>query len=69
VVDSYFRGKGLQDTLPLLGQQATRDQVISQFQKLLTNAAIKAGDIVLSYFSGHGSYARSNPAPARLSAE
>ncbi|MCF6405865.1 caspase family protein [Chitinophaga filiformis] len=46
----------------LLGQQATRDEVISQFQELLTNAAIKAGDIVLFYFSGHGSYAKSNPA-------
>jgi hypothetical protein len=46
----------------LLGAQATRDQVIRQFQEVLTDTAIKAGDIVLFYFSGHGSYACSNPA-------
>lgn len=46
----------------LSGPQATRDEVIRQFKAVLINANIQPGDIALFYFSGHGSYARSNPA-------
>jgi hypothetical protein len=46
----------------LSGLQATRGEIIRQFQEVLINASIQPGDIVLFYFSGHGSYARSNPA-------
>ncbi len=46
----------------LSGHQATRNEVIRQFKEVLINASIKPGDIVLFYFSGHGSYACSNPA-------
>ncbi|PWV56007.1 caspase family protein [Chitinophaga sp. S165] len=46
----------------LSGHQATRDEVIGQFKEVLIDASIQPGDIALFYFSGHGSYARSNPA-------
>ncbi|WP_207515708.1 caspase family protein [Longitalea luteola] len=47
----------------LVNEQATRQNVIDNFIKhLINNPGIQPGDLVLFYFSGHGSYARSNPA-------
>lgn len=43
----------------LINQQATREAIIKLFQKhLCNNTAIKAGDTVIFFFSGHGSQGR-----------
>ena len=47
----------------LLNEEATRQGVIDTFiSHLINNPDIKPGDIVLFYYSGHGSFATSNPA-------
>jgi len=46
----------------LTNQEATRKAIITTFQNhLCTNPSIDAGDTVLFYFSGHGSYAKTAP--------
>jgi len=45
----------------VLNEQATREGVIKAFREHLTGPQIKAGDQVLFYFSGHGSYGPTAP--------
>lgn len=47
-----------QSILVLKNQEATRENIINQFQKHLIKKA-KAGDTVIFCYAGHGSYARS----------
>jgi triacylglycerol esterase/lipase EstA (alpha/beta hydrolase family) len=45
----------------LLNEQATRDEVLNAFKTHLIGPHVKDNDIVLFYYSGHGSYAPSAP--------
>lgn len=45
----------------VLNEQATREGVIKAFREHLTGAQIQAGDFVLFYYSGHGSYSPTAP--------
>jgi pimeloyl-ACP methyl ester carboxylesterase len=52
---------GQRNIKTLLNQEATRSRVIAGFRENLIGEQIAAGDIVLFYYSGHGSYAPSAP--------
>jgi pimeloyl-ACP methyl ester carboxylesterase len=63
-IRDYIRTNFPQDAesniIALKNEQATRSAVIENFKShLIKNPAIKEGDTVLFYYSGHGSYAQS----------